>query len=628
MAGVGLLCRIFLIFREFLDRLLRTGKFERDPHHRFIYRALDPSRSEIRLLQLEPGVRDADIHCSLVHTFLEDKPPYEALSYTWGDAKKRRDIFMDGHRFSITTNLEIALRYLRRSDEARTLWVDALCINQEDLQERAQQVRKMRDIFWSSQHVLAWTGEPDEDSGQVLEFLQLLSEPSVFMASFKLAEKPGPMGLWGANFNSDWNKFKLLFKFLNRPYWSRVWVVQELAIPGSGIGIGAWLDKDKLLLSCGSRWLPFSKIYVAWLTLGTLMPGILSSIACLNSAEPSSRVKPAALDMFETVQCNIRTASGQKPSIGYLLRTTYFLKATDPRDRVYALLALARDEDRVLVPDYSISNAQMLRVLVQHLILTDNNLMALSGNRLPCQKSTGGCSSWTLDPRRFIKSPRIDWEPETTSFVVSKSKPLVATFSNDLRFLTIKGRIVGKIDTVIGPFDFDKFPGLPSELASPTEFTKRLEELEQYGLSLAPSKREMFWRTLVLDSGKNGQVSQVSPAPAAIGEWFDAIVNRSGEHSAVVGECMKLFYAQAAFTSRCFYTTKSGGNGLGPYQTMPGDLVTILYGGQFCYILRECGDYYTFVGDAYLHGVMRGELLDLGMQKEWEKLEEKDFVLC
>ncbi|KAF4624621.1 hypothetical protein G7Y89_g13548 [Cudoniella acicularis] len=505
--------------------------------HPSIYWTLDPSRSEIRLLKLEPGVRDADLHCSLVHKFLEGKPPYEALSYTWGDAKKRRDNFVDGYIFSITTNLEIALRYLRRSDEARTLWVDALCINQEDLQERAQQVRKMRYIL-------------------------------VITACARL----------------DRNLRSL---------------VQELVVV-----VVHWLDKDKLLLSCGSRWLPFSKVYVAWATLGSLMPGILSSTACLSFAEPSSRVKPAALDMLQTVQCCIRTASGQKPSIGYLLRMTNFLNATDPRDRVYALLALARDEDRVLVPDYSISNAQMLRVLVRHLILTDNNLMVLSGNRLPSQKSTGDYSSWTLDPRRFIKSPRIDWEPETTPFAVSKSKPLIVSFSKDLRFLTIRGRIVGKIDSVIGPFDFDKFPGLPSELTSPTEFTKHLEELERYGSSLAPSKREMFWRTLVLDSGKYGQVSQISPAPAVIGEWFDAIVNRSDEQPAVVGEIMKLFYAQAAFTGRCFYTTTSGGNGLGPYRTMPGDLVTILYGGQFCYILRECGNYYTFVGDAYLHGVM------------------------
>lgn len=95
------------------------------------------------------------------------------------------------------------------------VWVGILCINQEDLQERTQQVRKMRDIFWSSQRVLAWTGEPDEDSKDVFEPLQSLSEPSVCVASFKMSERP-----------------------------------MELAIPGSGTvsGVGDSLDEDKLLV--------------------------------------------------------------------------------------------------------------------------------------------------------------------------------------------------------------------------------------------------------------------------------------------------------------------------------------------------------------------------------------------
>ncbi|KAF8848188.1 HET-domain-containing protein [Acephala macrosclerotiorum] len=633
MTGVGL-SQIFLIFQNGLDRLLKVEKFEPALHgslpaadyntQPFIYKALDPFRSEIRLLKLQPGVGDAHLHCSLVHTFLEGKPCYEALSYAWGDAKDRRDIFMDGHIFSITASLATALRHLRRSDEVRTLWVDALCINQEDLGERAQQVQKMRNIFWSSQRVLAWTGEPNEDIDEVLEMLQMLSEPSIFMRSFELAAK---RGMVLRRINYDWEKFELLFKFLNRPYWSRTWVVQELAMPGLGIRNDGLGGDDKVLLGCGSRWLPFSKFLVACATLFQLMPGITSSDACLTSAEPSSRGRPAALGMIITVRSCIPTASRQRLSIGNLLRMTYFLNATDPRDRVYALLALAREKDRALVPNYSISNGEMLRRLAQHLILTDDNLAVLSGNRLPPQMVTDEYSSWTLDPRRLIKRSTIDWEPETTPFRVSASKPLAVTFSNDLRFLTIKGRIIDKIDKVIGPFDFDKFPGLPSEIVSPTNFTKHLEELEQYGSCLSPSKREIFWRTLVLDVELRGSVSQVRPAPAMIGKWFDVIVNSSSERPDTVAEALMLFYAQTAITNQCFYATATGQNGLGPYGTMPGDIVTLLYGGKFCYILREVGDHYIFVGDAYLHGVMYGELLGLGMQKEWEKLEEKDFVL-
>jgi hypothetical protein len=99
------------------------------------------------------------------------------------------------------------------------------------------------------------------------------------------------------------------------------------------------------------------------------------------------------------------------------------------------------------------------------------------------------------------------------------------------------------------------------------------------------------------------------------------------ESDAVRFEVTKLFYAQVGFVDRCFYATASGGKGVGPYGTLRGDLVTILYGGQFCYVLREVGEHYIFVGDAYLHGAMHGELLHPGRQEGWKFYEESDFVL-
>jgi hypothetical protein len=591
----------------------------------FIYQPLDPSHSEIRLLKLAPGVQDAEIHCSLVHASLEDKPSYEALSYTWGDARNKRDIWIHRHAFSITVNLEIALQHLRRPNETRTLWVDAVCINQENLEERVHQVQKMRDIFWSAQRVLAWTGEPDE-SDEALELLQALSQPSAYMYLYQLAAKP--MALLTIDFTYGWREFELLFRFLNRPYWSRVWVLQELAIPGSGVGGVGWLDNDKVQVSCGSAWVPFSAFNVACASLGQLMPGISSSVACLSLADPLSRMIPAGLGMFGAVQSCIPAASQQRFSILKLLHMTHFLKATDPRDRVYALIALARDEDRVLVPDYSVSTAQMLRELARHLVFTDDNLIVLSGNRLPPPKTIDGSSSWAPNPEKFIGSPKMDWEPETTTFNASNSRAPVVTFSDDLRFLTTKGIIVDRIGTVIGPFGFKNFPGLFSEDLCASEWASSLQELEQYGLSLSASERDIFWRTLVLDSGKLGHGRRISPAPKEIGEWFEVMLNGSGESGAVRSEVTKLFYAQAGFVDRCFYATDSGGKGVGPFGTLPGDLVTILYGGQFCYILREVGEHYVFVGDAYLHGAMYGELLGPKRREEWGgKNEEKDFVL-
>jgi hypothetical protein len=69
----------------------------------------------------------------MVHASLEDIPPYEALSYTSGDLRDKRDISMNGHTFPTTLSLQIALQHLRKQNDERTLWVDALCINQQNL---------------------------------------------------------------------------------------------------------------------------------------------------------------------------------------------------------------------------------------------------------------------------------------------------------------------------------------------------------------------------------------------------------------------------------------------------------------------------------------------------------------
>ena len=132
------------------------------------YEALDPTTLEIRLLTLERGSSEAEISCRLHHASLGSGLTYEALSYTWGDANNLREILLGNQRFKVTANLEIALRHLRREDDARTLWVDALCINQADLGERGAQVLRMREIFSTATTVLAWTGEASEDSDEAM----------------------------------------------------------------------------------------------------------------------------------------------------------------------------------------------------------------------------------------------------------------------------------------------------------------------------------------------------------------------------------------------------------------------------------------------------------------------------
>ena len=100
---------------------------------------------------------DEEIHCTFSIVSLDDKPDYEALSYVWGDAKNRDSVTLHGHTFPITRKLFDALFHMRQSDE-RVLWADALCIDQDNSEERASQVAQMGHIFTSASTVTVFLG--------------------------------------------------------------------------------------------------------------------------------------------------------------------------------------------------------------------------------------------------------------------------------------------------------------------------------------------------------------------------------------------------------------------------------------------------------------------------------------
>jgi hypothetical protein len=97
----------------------------------FRHSPLRDEDSDIRPLNIQPGNGTDRIKCTFVLASLEDKPSYEALSYTWGDSTHKVPVFLDCCEFLVTQNLENAFRHLRLQDEQRIPWVDAVCIGQE-----------------------------------------------------------------------------------------------------------------------------------------------------------------------------------------------------------------------------------------------------------------------------------------------------------------------------------------------------------------------------------------------------------------------------------------------------------------------------------------------------------------
>ncbi|KAF2656720.1 HET-domain-containing protein, partial [Lophiostoma macrostomum CBS 122681] len=188
---------------------------EPDHHHPYLHADLDRNRgSHIRLLQLLPGNYFDDIHGDLFEADLETDPEYEAVSYTWadenGDASLSRRIWLSKKLLMITINCQRALRRLRRQDASRTLWVDAICINQANLQERLHQVSQMKEVYQQARQVMIYVGEASDDSDFLLDYLD----------------------------NSDWSPVRELQRrlaeaarnFFLRNWFHRIWVLQEVLL--------------------------------------------------------------------------------------------------------------------------------------------------------------------------------------------------------------------------------------------------------------------------------------------------------------------------------------------------------------------------------------------------------------
>ena len=151
---------------------------------------------------------------------------YTALSYVWGVAASVMPMLCNGRPFHTTRNLDIALRRLRQTDAAIMLWIDQICINQDDLNEKSQQVILMSKIYQRAWSTIVWLGEEADNSGNAMDTLKLIHEALQYhtderapnFEDFERLSLPAPG-------SEDWSN---LSKFLSRPWFQRIWVVQEV----------------------------------------------------------------------------------------------------------------------------------------------------------------------------------------------------------------------------------------------------------------------------------------------------------------------------------------------------------------------------------------------------------------
>ena len=144
----------------------------------YCYHPLLPGPDKIRLLRLKPNEDEtAPIQCELFNYSLQKSTKgthlYEALSYVWGDPKETSPIRVDGDQFPVTVKLHEALSRLRDRSIERIIWVDAVCINQNDDPEKKHQIGLMPKIYGQANRVIIWLGEAADDSDLAVEEIRV-----------------------------------------------------------------------------------------------------------------------------------------------------------------------------------------------------------------------------------------------------------------------------------------------------------------------------------------------------------------------------------------------------------------------------------------------------------------------
>jgi hypothetical protein len=316
----------------------------------FQYRPLRPEKNEIRLLRVSPCGLGDEVNCSLDHVAMATSPVYCALSYTWGDASQLHEISIDGLRFPVTHSLLTALRHFHHVSEHQVLWVDAICINQQDNDERSEQVNKMRSIYEGATEVKVWLGEASENSGRALGLVHDLKD---------LLLNQGDIARFVAD-PSRLDQFRALEALLMRPYWKRVWVIQEVQ------------SAAKATVYCGPDSVSWTHMLEAQQALHLKEESIVTLIRTYNmgnnllnlvwrgGTRGLSVTNPEASHVFD------RPAS-EPPSLFEALMWHCDKLSTYPEDKIYSLIGLtsARGDSRLVI-DYDRGARQAFIDVVQY----------------------------------------------------------------------------------------------------------------------------------------------------------------------------------------------------------------------------------------------------------------------
>jgi hypothetical protein len=390
----------------------------------YTYKSLKPQGRHLRLLTLDPSQHeDSPLVCSVAHHSLDEHRLYEALSYTWGDRDDicSSPIFFNGHSMNISSNLEAALRALRLRNYHRILWIDALCINQQDGSEKSRQVQMMGSIFESAQRVVIWLGNRSKDSDLAMDTMAGLKDISDFEHITEQA----------------WRAIESLF---SRPWFSRIWVLQEFK-----------RGRNPVIL-CGKKSFSWDKIGEAICGLWTTSGYRFDAKHVKLYGEVGKVISMASTRLEMPLDANIEPQEAAQ-HFQRMLRFFGSSQATVPHDKIYGLLGLsdafAFANSNPPSIDYSREVTNVYKEWAIFLISIQSKL-DLVCVVAPLKTSDSKLPSWTPDWRRSRYNVFESLITFKTAFAYEGRKTEAydptPSFSKDGRTLSVKGYALSTIE--------------------------------------------------------------------------------------------------------------------------------------------------------------------------------------
>jgi Heterokaryon incompatibility protein (HET) len=605
------------------------------------YPPLDPKRRQIRLVTLESGAWSDKICCIIDVVSFDGHPIYEALSYVWGDEKDQEDIQLNDHPFKVTKNLWMVLRRLRDSAVSRVLWIDAICINQSDKNEKSHQVAMMGEIYSSCQKAIIWLGE-DLDTTQAgsksivasraYDMLKMLGADKHLDQLPCFSTSDGQRTEISEEYTIHFEAFR---KFVDVPWWKRIWVIQEMVLPKS----------LKFL---------YSSEEFSYETLKSVVQGLqIHGTTCCKQYRYTLRA--LAFDPILTLQERVEpmvftreTWTHQAPTTLFHLRRQFSAsQASQKRDLFYALLGLVTSwgsSTTPLYPDYEISQKEAITRAVFKCISEQAGLEFLQGEKI--FRGEEDMPSWIPDAH-FTTVPSQWVIVEQRRLRISSGFSASASLRQDASKLTLaaNGTLLCqtlKVDDIV-------------DVGSVCQALERFEEapdvfrewMQMVGIGMGDwpeqpppggSQADIFWKTMINDSAeldtsespfyrrtneddyvqlRNLWLLLLSPLGGLLAPKLSLSLK---SHDDLMSQAPStIYHILVCLWHRRLFRTEKGWIGLAPENSCPGDEVHVLLGSPAPFILRrsdksfradgqtEAIPAYTVIGNAYLHEIMFGE---------------------